>query len=458
MILTLFVPEVILGLAAANLYAAMVNTPIAQRKAIEDGVPWTLSHTFFSNIGGISIRFPEEAGPPLSEDRSVPPAAAANNQKPARSASVARNRLWGINYRDPEYGPGVDLKLRHSWKWNRILGRAKKLNRYGEVDWRPHEHHRQCVSRLLTKWSALDRSERDFLDVVRFEGNVWVLDTKQLMIARDRGIIGSLPDLTEEQIADKDKGDFLVRLLAVVQVGWLFVQLIARKKYGYPCTTLEVTTAAFAVLALITYSLQWSKPKDVGTPHYIKADRVASVEDIEVILEAEPDVIYKHTGLCNISNASLPRPIEEERSSGFKSEFTSMVGIFILTNVVASAIFGAIHLTAWNFAFPTQNESTFWKASSVLTIAGPLWFYISEPLWRPEFTRWIEPYIEWPNSRFAAILYFCVRLLHYVISPVVFLAFFIGRLYIIGETFRGVFSLRPEDFQSTWAANLPHVG
>lgn len=276
------------------------------------------------------------------------------------------------------------------------------------------------------------------------------------MIARERGIISRLPDLTEEQIADKDKGDFLVRLLAVTQVGWLFIQLIARKKYGYPCTTLEVTTAAFSVLALITFLLQWSKPKDVGTTHYINADRAGNVEDIEAILEAEPDVIYKHTGLCNISNASLSRPIEEKRSSSFKSEFTNMVGIFILTNVVASAIFGAIHLAAWNFTFPTQNESTFWKISSVLTIAGPLWFYFGELWWRAGFIRWEERYIKWP--KFAAILYFFIQLLHILVSVFLYTAFFIGRLYIIGEAFRGVFFLRPEVFQSTWATNLPHVG
>lgn len=127
MALTLFVPEVILGLAAANLYAAVINTPIVQKKASDDGVPWTLSHTFFANIGGISIRFPDETGAPLSEDLGLSPAPGADRAETATATPVARNRLWGINYGDPEYNLDGNLELRRLWRWNRILDGRRSL-------------------------------------------------------------------------------------------------------------------------------------------------------------------------------------------------------------------------------------------------------------------------------------------------------------------------------------------
>jgi hypothetical protein len=60
MIITVFGPEIILSLAAVDLYAARASHREIAKLAEEDGVPWTLTHPYFANIGGFAIRFADD--------------------------------------------------------------------------------------------------------------------------------------------------------------------------------------------------------------------------------------------------------------------------------------------------------------------------------------------------------------------------------------------------------------
>jgi len=57
MIATLLAPEIIMSKAIVDLLSATVFQNLLQELAEEDGVPWSLPHTFFANIGGFAIRF-----------------------------------------------------------------------------------------------------------------------------------------------------------------------------------------------------------------------------------------------------------------------------------------------------------------------------------------------------------------------------------------------------------------
>lgn len=72
------------------------------------------------------------------------------------------------------------------------------------------------------------------------------------------------PDVTEEEISDKSKGDLLTKLLVVLQTTWFAVQCVARWMVHLPVTELEIMTFSFAVLNFITYALWWQKPLSVG--------------------------------------------------------------------------------------------------------------------------------------------------------------------------------------------------
>lgn len=72
------------------------------------------------------------------------------------------------------------------------------------------------------------------------------------------------PTVTEEDICDRSKGDFLTKLLVVVQTTWFVIQCAARWAARLPVTELEIITLAFATLNIITYSLWWEKPQNVS--------------------------------------------------------------------------------------------------------------------------------------------------------------------------------------------------
>ncbi|PPQ78715.1 hypothetical protein CVT25_010718 [Psilocybe cyanescens] len=72
-----------------------------------------------------------------------------------------------------------------------------------------------------------------------------------------------LPSVTEEDLADKSKGDFLSKGLVVLQTTWFITQCIARGVQGLSLTELEIVTMAFASMNAVMYFLWWHKPLDV---------------------------------------------------------------------------------------------------------------------------------------------------------------------------------------------------
>jgi hypothetical protein len=74
------------------------------------------------------------------------------------------------------------------------------------------------------------------------------------------------PYITEEQIADRSKADYLSKGFVLLQTVWFIAGCIGRGVGGLPLTEMEVMTLAFAVLTGIVYWLWWDKPLDVMRP------------------------------------------------------------------------------------------------------------------------------------------------------------------------------------------------
>ena len=75
-----------------------------------------------------------------------------------------------------------------------------------------------------------------------------------------------VPKITEEQIRDKSKGDFISKGVVALQITWFLTQCVARHLQHLPLTELELVTAAFSVLSLFTYIIWWRKPLDINEP------------------------------------------------------------------------------------------------------------------------------------------------------------------------------------------------
>jgi len=75
-----------------------------------------------------------------------------------------------------------------------------------------------------------------------------------------------LPDMTEEDIEDRSKGDILFKLIAILQTTWFIIQCIARGQQRLALTELELVTLALASLNAVTFAIWWNKPLGVQKP------------------------------------------------------------------------------------------------------------------------------------------------------------------------------------------------
>jgi hypothetical protein len=76
-----------------------------------------------------------------------------------------------------------------------------------------------------------------------------------------------MPFITKEDIEDRSRADVLSKGIALLQLVWFILQLIARLVQRLPITLLEIDTLAVVILTCVAYGLWWKKPKDVGHPY-----------------------------------------------------------------------------------------------------------------------------------------------------------------------------------------------
>ena len=82
------------------------------------------------------------------------------------------------------------------------------------------------------------------------------------------------PSTSEAEIDDRSKGDALSKGIALLQITWFIIQLIARRVQGLTITELELTTAVLAGLNSVMYVFWWNKPLDVRCPIIIRTKAV----------------------------------------------------------------------------------------------------------------------------------------------------------------------------------------
>jgi len=87
-----------------------------------------------------------------------------------------------------------------------------------------------------------------------------------------------MPEITAEEIQDESKGDFLFKLIAILQTSWFIIQSIARGQQGLALTELELVTLALASLNAVTFGIWWHKPLQLQKPLkiYLKTDKDAT--------------------------------------------------------------------------------------------------------------------------------------------------------------------------------------
>ncbi|KAK1750401.1 hypothetical protein QBC47DRAFT_394004 [Echria macrotheca] len=408
MLITLVVPEGLLCKTVVNFSAARLNTKVLQDLADDDDIEWSLSHTFFADMGGFVLRFPSEVAGP----------------KP------------------PSY------EWYNAWDMKRGVSRLEP--KYGEAAWRLHRTHAPLVSDQI---EALQDTFRDLNSTLcQFGGHTWVLTSCQLILARKIGLIERLPSLTIDDITDRSKGDLFVKASALLQVTWLVVELLVRAVLHKPSSPLEIMTLSFAACAFVMYLLLIKHPKDVTTPIYLDMGKSASPDQIQMMARVRPIEFWfspsvRLSAPNNVVHPSWNQKMYDNKlfeSMNFSYEERPLMAFI---GVVSSLVVGGLHLLAWNSQFPTRTEAILWKVSSLLTAGVPLimnmvhWLYFAVKTrggaWKPN---------EFPIGPRIFTLYMTGSML-----------LIMSRLFLIVEAFRSLYYLSPETFLSTWAVGIPHV-
>ena len=278
---------------------------------------------------------------------------------------------------------------------------------------------------------CFQQTKNCYNNLLALQGDGWVVDAYQLLFAREVGIIKTLPILPKDGLDDRNKGDALVKGLAVGQVVWLFVQLVVRGTENRTPSQLEIVVLAFAICTFLIYIFQWNKPQDVRTPICTFASRSPTVEEIIRMSVRGPITTVWSRTRCWMPNQAI-------HYDGRHGAFTK----FSLGLIMGALIFGCLHCAAWNFHFPTPVERLLWRIAAILT-AGT-------PLLGAAVTRAFE--LTSKNSDPRSLRRREIWLQVLFIGP-----YLLARLYITGEIFRSLCFLAPGTFLTTWSVNIPHI-
>ena len=211
MLATIIAPEVLLSKYWGDLENAKSDLEMLREFAAKDGVPWTLSHCLFANMGGFVVRTHASRG----VEKRVPDIADAHTEQSIQqelTLAIEPDTLIVPTSRDEE---GSDPQKSPE-----------------NTDF-PNPYH-------LTA------------------GDIFAL--------RKSSVLTRLPYISPDELQDRSKSDSLVRTIAVVQILWFSIQIFIRAARHLAISQLEIAVVAFASCAVAMYGLNWYKPKGVEVP------------------------------------------------------------------------------------------------------------------------------------------------------------------------------------------------
>jgi hypothetical protein len=219
-------------------------------------------------------------------------------------------------------------------------------------------------------------------------GTPFPINSKHILWLMSRGYI-EFPTISDEELLDKSKKDTVAKLITCFQVGYLIVQCIARGVQNLPVTTIELSTVAIVVCSIMTSICWMSKPQDVRYPIRINM----SVTMDQVLREAGPVAARPHrqTPLDFVDDLTpswalniqpfikLPvGPHERPLPRIGDSRLPWLETLESLYLCLATMVYASVHLTGWNFKFPSRVEQILWRVSSLILVSTTALFWVLE--------------------------------------------------------------------------------
>ena len=212
--------------------------------------------------------------------------------------------------------------------------------------------------------------------IVKDDGTSSILEKSQL-----ESIPSSHPHILKipvEEIEDRSKGDFIAKILVVVQTLWFALQVINRAIQGLSVIELELTTLGHTVLNIFIYWCWWHKPVNVCFPFKVYPIK-EKTEDRSEKGKSERQVDVLDEPLVTESDRISPRrrPSIRVRLAKYITDLANRADprasdtVAVICIIVIGGMFGAIHCLAWNAHFLTHIESKLWRASAAIVTAAP---------------------------------------------------------------------------------------
>ena len=183
------------------------------------------------------------------------------------------------------------------------------------------------------------------------------------------------PPISEDELKSRGQGDWVIKLIAIVQIIWYVVQTLVRAIKHFQTTALEIMTVAFVFCSVFIYGFSLNQPQDIEYP---------------VFIEISDAALAATDGTTSTTEAKTPATIETNRLSqaeeGGETARALAHGARAVSHYApgwaASTVpvllfglfacgFGAIHCLAWNSPFPTLKERLAWRICAAATTAMP---------------------------------------------------------------------------------------
>lgn len=278
---------------------------------------------------------------------------------------------------------------------------------------------RELFRRQKTEW----RQEHGFfadmggVRLVLTDGTDFPVNWRHIFWLKQNSLIEwRASDLPVEVIRDQSKQDPLIKIITSLQVGYRIIDSIARWAQGLRMTTLELSTVASVIIAILTTILWLPKPADVRTPHYIYGNIPLSYLEtfrqttdkgmkepkwkdtpLDFVDDLRPSwaltvrnkledanwtrvaAFWEYIGgpLVRRVNTPIQRFPDDRLPHAFEDYTHGMSSLVMLA--LAMLTYPAILMAGWNFWFPTNLEKLLWRISSLflLVATAGIWLTVT---------------------------------------------------------------------------------
>ncbi|XXG97637.1 hypothetical protein Hte_003944 [Hypoxylon texense] len=305
--------------------------------------------------------------------------------------------------------------------------------------------HTTSSNDALHRWLEEVPSTVQYTDEDRRFGPPFAINSAQLCVLMSKGLVTQLPDISEDEIKDKSKEDMLVKLLTLGQIGWITVDLIARKASGLSSTLLELAGLNFSICAILIYSLLLEKPKDIKEPIKEFLARQLDDDDKDQLLWLNATGFFRNALYQNRTISPKQTIANDMYNAEARLGLLTLGVPWHITSEdigygLGTVISGTVYCLAWNFTFPTSAEQIVWRSASVYTAAiFPVYYFAMLS------HSWLSH-----DSR----LWHAVRR---VVANTTYLLYAICRLFMIVDAFRSLAYLPPDAFLTTWSDLITYL-